>query len=70
MSRKIDALVSEHELGHSDTILAMCKVVRAASVVGQEYLKCPQNPHNNPTIRWRHLNLLIEALRQFEREGR
>jgi len=43
------------------------RLIKAAKALLQNYEKCPQNPHNDPTIRRRYLDGLRDALVQTEK---
>lgn len=51
----------------SKVILELIKVARAGQEIGWEYLKCPQNPHNDPVVRWREIHRLVDALKELEK---
>lgn len=50
-----------------DATRKLIKVARAGQEIGREYLKCHQNPHNDPVVRWREIRRLVDALKELEK---
>lgn len=48
-------------------ISSLSEVIKACQDILNNYQKCPQNPHNDPTISFRYLNKLRDALVKYER---
>lgn len=46
------------------------KAFRAGGDLLNNYLKCPQNPHNDPVVEWKYINSLREVIKEIEASRR